>query len=278
MNYYIDTEFIEDFEARALHIPSFRWTPSRHYIELISIGIVAEDSREYYAVSKDFDLKHVWNKYDLLNPIEFGGEPEKQYWLRDNVLKPLHEDLCKNISGDMRNSDYFCNLLEFSYRSLKRLIAAYGKTNKQIADEIQLFTANMIPEGLSKNSLQEAIRRNRSYPPAFYGYYADYDWVLFCSLFGRMLDLPRGYPMYCYDLKQLMDDTAGSLGNNDFFTHFHVEQPLTLQEKIELLKKNTRYPACNNEHNSIEDAKWNKQLHLFLKSINNSISSPKTTA
>lgn len=47
--------------------------------------------------------------------------------------------------------------------------------------------------------------------PEFWGYYADYDWVAFCQLFGTMMDLPKGFPMYCRDIKQL----ANSLGNPD---------------------------------------------------------------
>jgi hypothetical protein len=42
-------------------------------------------------------------------------------------------------------------------------------------------------------------------PWEFWAYYADYDWVVLCQLFGRMVDLPRGFPMYCRDLKQEMD-------------------------------------------------------------------------
>lgn len=41
--------------------------------------------------------------------------------------------------------------------------------------------------------------------PEFWGYYADYDWVVFCWLFGSMVDLPEGWPMYCKDYKQLID-------------------------------------------------------------------------
>lgn len=41
--------------------------------------------------------------------------------------------------------------------------------------------------------------------PEFWGYFADYDWVLFCWLLGgRMIDLPAGWPMFCMDLKQVM--------------------------------------------------------------------------
>ena len=54
MKYYLDTEFHE-YQRRPLFSKPFRT------IELISIGIVAEDGREYYAISKDFDLKAAWN-------------------------------------------------------------------------------------------------------------------------------------------------------------------------------------------------------------------------
>lgn len=41
MRYFYDTEFIED----------------GHTIDLISIGVVAEDGRSYYAISKAFNPK-----------------------------------------------------------------------------------------------------------------------------------------------------------------------------------------------------------------------------
>ena len=44
--------------------------------------------------------------------------------------------------------------------------------------------------------------------PEFWGYYADYDWVALCQLYGRMIDLPPGWPMYCRDLKQLADQIS----------------------------------------------------------------------
>ena len=44
--------------------------------------------------------------------------------------------------------------------------------------------------------------------PEFWAYYADYDWVVLCQLFGRMIDLPKGWPMFCRDLKQLAGDTV----------------------------------------------------------------------
>lgn len=55
MRYFYDTEFIEDGST----------------IELVSIGIVAEDGREFYAVSNEFDASRA------------------NEWVRDNVLSKL---------------------------------------------------------------------------------------------------------------------------------------------------------------------------------------------
>lgn len=75
--------------------------------------------------------------------------------------------------------------------------------------------------------------------PEFWGYYADYDWVVFCQLFGTMIDLPEGWPMYCRDIKQLCD----SLGN-------------------------TELPAqSSTEHNALNDARWNAQAFGFLQNL-----------
>jgi hypothetical protein len=40
--------------------------------------------------------------------------------------------------------------------------------------------------------------------PHFWAYYADYDWVCLCNLFGGMLSLPEGWPMFCFDFQQLV--------------------------------------------------------------------------
>jgi len=71
--------------------------------------------------------------------------------------------------------------------------------------------------------------------PEFYGYYADYDWVVFCWLFGAMIDLPKDWPMYCKDLKQMLDEL-----------------------KLESI------PQPVNEHNALSDAIWNESLHKYI--------------
>lgn len=74
--------------------------------------------------------------------------------------------------------------------------------------------------------------------PEFWGYYADYDWVVLCQLYGTMMDLPKGWPMYCRDIKQLCD----SLGN----------PKLPEQGK--------------GEHHALADARWNRAVYEFLAS------------
>jgi hypothetical protein len=39
--------------------------------------------------------------------------------------------------------------------------------------------------------------------PEFWAYYAAYDWVLLCQLFGRMMDVPAHWPKHVMDLQQL---------------------------------------------------------------------------
>lgn len=38
--------------------------------------------------------------------------------------------------------------------------------------------------------------------PEFWAWYADYDHVALCQLFGKMIDLPHNFPMFTKDLRQ----------------------------------------------------------------------------
>lgn len=38
--------------------------------------------------------------------------------------------------------------------------------------------------------------------PEFWAWYGNYDWVVFCWIWGRMIDLPQNFPMYCRDFRQ----------------------------------------------------------------------------
>lgn len=72
--------------------------------------------------------------------------------------------------------------------------------------------------------------------PEFWAYYASYDWVALCQLYGRMIDLPPNWPMFCRDLQQLRIDAG-----------------------IDNLPE-----MSGQEHNALDDAIWTKQTYEFL--------------
>lgn len=159
MKYWLDTEFIE----------SGPYKP----IQLLSIGLVAEDGRMFYAESNEYVAA------------------DASQWVRENVLPHLKGDeIWDSLFGIGKKIQEFCD-----------------------------------PEKYGK--------------PSFWGYYADYDWVVFCQIFGSMVNLPEGFPMYCNDLKQL----AMQKGNPQ----------LPKQEST--------------EHNALNDALWNRTAHEFLESF-----------
>ena len=173
-------------------------------IDLISIGITSEKGDEYYAISKDFNLDEIW----------------EDEWLNKNVLKTIHTDLSLMVTDQSKDL-----WKSFSKESLQNLLEWFGKTNKEIGEGIKAFVYE-----IDKNSIE------------FYAYFADYDWVVFCWLFGRMIDLPKGFPMYCKDLKQILDDNGLS---------------------TEWVKKYV--PESKNAHNAIVDARWDLKLFNKIK-------------
>ncbi len=156
MRYWYDTEFIEDSST----------------IDLISIGIVCEDGREYYAQRSECDLY------------------KASQWVKDNVIVYLDDQSW------------------LTQKSIKRDILAFMDIEKYGKPEL-------------------------------WGYYSAYDHVAFCQLFGTMMDLPKGFPMYTRDIKQWCD----ALGN-------------------------PRLPEQGKgEHHALHDAKWNKVAWEFLKAL-----------
>jgi hypothetical protein len=218
MKYFIDTEFHEGFNK-----PLFG--RNRHFIDLISIGIVAEDGRKYYAICKDFDLNAAWNND----------------WLRENVLKQIHAEMCGNESTYAKTYHYHI-FAPFNKKSIELLLNWQGKGAKQIAEEVKQF---VYAPFMADNPV---LSSDNWYPKdvEFYGYYADYDWVVFCSLFGRMIDLPEGFPMYCRDLKQIMDENG-----------------------LDKAWKQINCPDPEGEHNALVDARWNLELYRKMISDKN---------
>jgi hypothetical protein len=139
--YAYDTEFLEDGTT----------------IELISIGIVAEDGREYYAINAGAPWKRI-NRHD---------------WLRKNVLPSL-----PRIHGDRR--------LQVSVRRNPAAIDfdhPHFKVRSLIAAEVRDFL-------LGGGGTTE-----------LWADYCAYDHVALCQLFGTMMDLPTGIPMWTHDLQ-----------------------------------------------------------------------------
>lgn len=278
--YFIDCEFIEDF-----HKPLFG--KRRHYIDLISVAIVCEDGREYYAVSNDFDLEHVWNKFEWKESpyvsLSTGrGTMEKEYWLRDNVLKPIHEDLYQQLNYYVKT--YHSALCGFDIKGMKNLLGWFGKSNKQIAAEIVDFVNPKVEvEGhvgwiRKNNPIADGCDKHGWAQPQFYGYFCGYDWPLLCSLFGRMIDLPKGFPMLCYDLKQEIDRVAmkyqrgGTPQQNMEYDEecaklggrYTIAFNNRFDDMVNLIKSHKQYPVQTNNHNALDDARWNKKLYEFI--------------
>jgi hypothetical protein len=257
--YYIDTEFLEGTQKEKFPISLFRKnTPPT--IDLISIALVSEDNREYYAISKDFNLKEAWNRWQHSeNLISGKNQQGKEYWIRENVLKPVWEELVKEHNQKVSRLGLTISRKDeskFNFKVLKELLNTYGKTNKQIAEEVKIFVANRGDNKTEQWILEYEYNR---YNPEFYGYYSDYDWVVFAWLFGKMIDLPSGFPKYCRDLKQILDEKYPN-------GIFKLSSEINGKKEIPV-KNHFMFPKQTNSHNALADARWNKELHEFLNKL-----------
>lgn len=94
--------------------------------------------------------------------------------------------------------------------------------------------------GLNRLQMQKLILDFVSRDPIFFAYYASYDWVAFCWIFGRMMDLPEHFPMYPIDIQQVI--------------HTFVDK--------EELKRNVPQVGL---HNALDDAIWNRNAWNWIK-------------
>jgi hypothetical protein len=145
---YYDTEFLEDGST----------------IELISIGLVDETGREYYAVCSEIDDWTAGGSDALHKRIS------SHEWLMANVVPhlPLQEPPTR-----------FQNRWLWSLDKSSTLV----KPRWVIANEVREFIL-AVPN------------------PALWAWYGAYDHVVLCQLWGSMISLPVGIPMWTHDLKQ----------------------------------------------------------------------------
>ena len=291
---YYDTEFLEGMQdIRLFGVKTgFKTKPT---IDLISIGMIDEKGNEYYAISKDFNLKEAWNRYDIKTEVMSGdarnlfpyGKKTKVYWIRENVLKPIWREWAIRSEDEWfayaSEEEYADFLLEvnrgkfddkFTFKNFKKLLKKYGKSNKEIASEvIQFCSTEEVVVGNPYDILVRTKRTKHNKEIELYGYYSAYDHCCLCWLFGKMIDLPPGMPMYTKDLKQIFDQKQEKIDN---IAQEKVEQLIDQSEhqgamffdRTEYnLKKHPAYPKQLNEHSAIHDAKWNKQLHEFLNNL-----------
>jgi len=269
MNYYLDTEFYEYHKDilvgfRNVKIPT---------IDLISIGIVSDDNREYYALCSECDIDDAWNNK----------------WLQDNVFRPIFDERRQNW---LKDNHLPYGLDKFCKKTIKKIFNTFGFSRKEIANQIIQFVYpekyieragfdvgwNFIPsDTLNYVKLAKDLCQNLDYP-VFYGYYADYDWVVFAQLFGKMIDLPIGFPMYCRDLKQMKDERIleikslhgngiGRLLGDKDVTNLSYEYNKTCESIRLELDELPSYPKQENEHNALADARWNRELFHWLMKI-----------
>ena len=76
--------------------------------------------------------------------------------------------------------------------------------------------------------------------PRFWAYFADYDWVNFCWLFGRMMELPKRFPKFCLDLKQTMAELRihrDELPEDPMGVHDALEDAMWLRSAFALVRE-----------------------------------------
>ncbi len=133
-------------------------------IELISIGLVREDGAEYYAVRSEIGaLGGYSGNSDLYHRIC------NHHWLMTNVVPHLP------VRGKVSTGQYASFTLDTSSTLVRPKFV--------IANEVRDFIL-AAPD------------------PSLWAWYAAYDHVALCQLWGPMISLPEGVPMWTNDLKQ----------------------------------------------------------------------------
>jgi len=177
MKIFYDCEFLEDGRS----------------IDLISIGMVAEDGRELYRIVDDEDTITRAVAHD---------------WLRENVVRHLPVKLLPvGALGPGENWDYDRDHDDW------HLV----QQRPGVREDVEAFIRDT-PD------------------PQLWAWYGAYDHVAYAQLFGRMIDLPAGFPMFTCDVRQVVEQRGGP----------------QLPEQ------------ADGEHNALADARWVKAAYDSL--------------
>ena len=153
MKYFYDTEFLENGRT----------------IELISIGIVAEDGREYYAVNAEVNEDG--------DEQSLGRRIARHDWLMENVVVhlPLRTEVSRYTSGARNHMPPHLDLRDVQV-----------KPKWVIANEVREFL-------LATDGESDEIE--------LWADYAAYDHVVLMQLWGPMINRPSRLPMWTHDLQ-----------------------------------------------------------------------------
>jgi hypothetical protein len=157
---FYDCEFLEDGRT----------------IDLISIGLAADDGREYYAVASDAP----WDRI------------RKHDWLVRNVVPYLP------VTGRTSLDSYLANHPNSYPRPLIDFVGP------------DLADSHVKPRQVIANEVRDFILAAPD--PQMWAWYGASDFVALYQLWGPLIHLPKGVPMWTNDLKQ----EAERLGNPDF--------------------------------------------------------------
>jgi len=292
MKLFYDCEFLEGKQDK--RFLGIKYGETKPTIDLISIGIVTEikplkykdgsgdskysSSREYYAVSKDFNLKEAWNRHDLKkvypDDTDEGSYSIKDYLIRNNVIKPIFEELSVKMAEESNMAKRIgiysgFESYAFNYKNTEKLIQRYGKSKTQIQFEILQFALDSDGKGFDNwlgfsSDYYSALKEAKEPKIELYGYYSAYDHVLLSWIFGKMSDLPKSFPMFTIDLKQILDEKQKYF--IDLSRAKNRRKGFGVVPTFDL-KKSENYPKQKDEHNALADARWNYELYKFIQSL-----------
>lgn len=199
---FYDTEFLEDGRT----------------IELISIGLITDDGRSYYAVNGDLD------DTSRRDPDLRGGYIGKTPWER--IVE--HDWLVRNVVPH----------LPLVGRPTATLGGIFGGRANVRGARLDHTDSNVKPRQVIANEVRDFIQAAGT-DVELWAWYGAYDHVALCQLWGRMIDLPDGVPMYTNDLRQ--------------------EQHRLGIDSTDMPKQ-----ADGGEHNALADATHNRDVARFL--------------